>query len=244
VERTRTKRSSTGRAWEELAQREPFYAVLTDERFRQDKMSAEVRREFFATGDADVAHLFDLIGDGFTPRSALDFGCGVGRLTLALTKRIPRVVGVDIAPTMLSLAREMVPAAEFRGDLPREQFDLVVSLIVLQHVPVAEGTKIIRDLLLMTSPAGVAVLQVTVSRPGSWLRSAARRIRARVPLVHRLATLIEGGRALPYMEMNVYPLEAISKAIRSAGCAQVAEETTNHGGIEGRILVVRKLHSV
>ena len=67
-------------------------------------MSPGARREFFESGEADVDHLFQLIG-GFSPADALDFGCGVGRMTLALAKRVKRVVGVDIAPQMLALAR-------------------------------------------------------------------------------------------------------------------------------------------
>jgi SAM-dependent methyltransferase len=39
---------------------------------------------------------------------ALDFGCGVGRLTQALSRRFHQCDGVDIAPSMIKLARKYV----------------------------------------------------------------------------------------------------------------------------------------
>ena len=37
---------------------------------------------------------------------ALDFGCGVGRLSQALADYFDRVVGADVSPTMIGLARD------------------------------------------------------------------------------------------------------------------------------------------
>ena len=185
-----------------------------------------------------------MIDAGFKPASALDFGCGVGRLTRALTKRAARVHGVDVSPTMIALARENVSEAAFSTELPDEHFDLVVSLIVLQHVAVSEGMKLIDALLARLRPNGFIALQVTVERPGSVIRRVARRLRGSLPIVHRLATMIEGSRSLPYMQMNAYDLSRIYMALSAAGCVQVVEETTNHGGIEGRLLIARKLHNV
>jgi trans-aconitate methyltransferase len=226
-----------------LAQREPYYAVLTDERYLQERLTAETREQFFATGEADVQRVFERIGPGFLPSSALDFGCGIGRLTLALTKRVQRVVGVDIAPTMIERARENVRGAEFSTQLPLGEFDLVVSLIVLQHIPVPEGMRLVGNLLERVAPNGAIALQLTVARSGSVIRRAARRLRSAVPIIHRIASFAQGTRPLPYMQMNAYDLDRIYTLFRAAGCVQVVEETTNHGGIEGRLLIARKLHS-
>jgi len=46
---------------------------------------------------------------GFLPRHtarALDLGCGSGTLALELATRVPFVIGLDLSPTMLALARE------------------------------------------------------------------------------------------------------------------------------------------
>ena len=66
----------TKSAWQFLGEREPYFAVLTEERFLRERITPEARAEFYATGEADVARLFAAIegylGVPFTPRSALD----------------------------------------------------------------------------------------------------------------------------------------------------------------------------
>jgi SAM-dependent methyltransferase len=219
--------------WELFAQREPYFAVLTEERFLRDRVDVDA---FYATGDADVARLFELIGPDFHPRSALDFGCGVGRLTLALAKRVPEVAGCDASETMLAIARSAVPSATFTAQLPDRTFDFIVSLIVFQHIPVAEGEAIVDRLLAMLSPDGVAALHFTFRRSGGALRRLARRVRARLPLVHRVAARLEGDRrGLPYMQMNEYDRAAILRRFRDPLVVP-----TNHGGIEGAIVIGRK----
>ena len=219
--------------WEAFARREPYFAVLTDERFLRERVDLD---DFYATGEADVARLFALIGGDFRPRSALDFGCGVGRLTMALAKRVPDVVGCDASETMLQLARTAVPNATFTTELPNREFDFICSLIVFQHIPVAEGEAIVDRLLALLNAEGVAALHFTFRRPGGALRRLARRVRARVPLMHRIAARLEGDRrGLPYMQMNEYGRERILRRFRDPMLVP-----TNHGGIEGAIVIGRK----
>src|SRR5581483_7561814 len=163
--------------------------------------------DFFASGDADVHAIFDDIaayqGHEFRPRGALDFGCGVGRLTRALAARCPSVTGVDVAPTMLRLARESCPEATFLDRLPDRKFDLICSLIVFQHIPTRRGEAILEELLARLNPGGVAVLQFTIRRPGGAIRRFARRLRAAVPLLHRTIQWIQRDpQRLPYMQIN------------------------------------------
>jgi trans-aconitate methyltransferase len=227
--------------WETLGQSEPFFAVLTDERFLRARMSDDDREAFFTSGDADVARIFDLIDrPDFRPRSALDFGCGVGRLTRALTKRVERVSGVDVAPSMLRIARENVPNAAFSLTIPEERFDLILSLIVFQHIPIRRGEALLDDLLERLEIGGVAALHVTFRRPGSSLRRAARAIRARVPLVHRIAQRLHGQRPMPYMQMNEYDPARVVAIMRRHGCGEPRIIPTNHGGIEGAIVIARR----
>ena len=227
--------------WEALAQQEPWFAVLTDERYLRERMSPDDLRDFFASGDADIAHIFDLIErPDFAPKSALDFGCGVGRLTRALVKRIDRVAGVDVAPSMLRRARENVPAASFSSSIPNERFDLIVSLIVFQHIPVARGEALLDELLAHLSDDSVAALQFTFRRPGSFLRRIARTIRARVPFVHRIAQRIRGERPLPYMQMNEYDPLRVMAILRRHGCGEARIVPTDHGGIKGAIVIASR----
>jgi len=221
------------RDWNTLGETQPYFAVLTEDRFLRERMSDEDREAFFASGEADVAQIFDLID--FAPKSALDFGCGVGRLTRALAKRVDRVAGVDAAESMLRIARENVPNATFSTTIPNERFDLIVSLIVFQHIPVKRGEALLDELLAHLD--GAAALHFTFRRPGSLIRRVARVIRARVPLVHRIAQRIRRERPMPYMQMNEYDLDRALAIMRRHGCTDPRIIPTNHGGIEGALLI-------
>ena len=223
------------RDWNTLGETQPYFAVLTADRFLTERMSDTDREAFFASGEADVAQIFDLIG--IQPKSALDFGCGVGRLTKALTKRVDRVAGVDAAESMLRIARENVPNATFSTAIPNERFDLIVSLIVFQHIPVKRGEALLDELLARLENGGVAALHFTFRRPGSFPRRVARQIRGRVPLVHRIAQRVRGERRMPYMQMNEYDFDRILAIIRRHGCHEPRIIPTNHGGVEGAILI-------
>ena len=174
--RGRLRRRGISSDWEEFARREPYFAVLTDARFLRERVDLD---EFYSTGEADIARLFaDIVrylGAPFAPRSALDFGCGVGRLTFALTRRVPEVVGCDASATMLRLAQSAVPNATFTTELPRRAFDFVCSLIVFQHIPVSEGMPLVERLLASLDAGGVAALHFTFRRSGGALRRMARR---------------------------------------------------------------------
>lgn len=102
--------------------------------------------------------------DDFTPTTALDVACGTGLATRVLVDRFTRarVSGIDIAPSMVTLAREAVPEATFVAgsalELPFEdgEFELVVAL---------DGVFSTRELTRVTAPGGAIV--IVYSRGGS-----------------------------------------------------------------------------
>ena len=57
-------------------------------------------------------------------KNALDFGCGVGRLTQALAMHFDRVCGVDISPAMIEHARTYQKSAGRSEYLLNETGDL------------------------------------------------------------------------------------------------------------------------
>jgi ubiquinone/menaquinone biosynthesis C-methylase UbiE len=73
--------------------------------------------------------------------TALDAGCGTGRYAAYLSSLGHGVIGVDICPQMLEVARAKVAGADFReGDLHQlpvadQSVDLVVCALALTHVP-------------------------------------------------------------------------------------------------------------
>ena len=234
------------REWEELARREPYFSILTDERFLSTQLDADALREFFASGERDVEFLIRIAtGEGacLPLEDVLDFGCGAGRLTLAWAKRAKRVAGFDAAPTMIALARQHaagVANVEYTQTLQGE-FDLICSLIVFQHIPVREGEATFAKLLSMLRPGGVALIEFSFARPGGALKRFARTLRARFPFVHRLAQIVRHEKnRLPYMQMNVYDRDRIVRLIREAGCSEPSFVPTSHGGIDGAIVVTQK----
>jgi 2-polyprenyl-3-methyl-5-hydroxy-6-metoxy-1,4-benzoquinol methylase len=106
-------------------------------------------------------------------RRALDFGCGIGRVTIPLAEHFDEVVGVDVAPAMLEQARSnsaaagcenvqfLVNAGE-RLNLPSfGGFDLVFTSHVLQHLPSrAQIARYARDLAALVAPGGLLIAQV------------------------------------------------------------------------------------
>jgi SAM-dependent methyltransferase len=163
--------------WEELAQRDPYFPVLTIDGHLATEGAGQSPEEFFATGEADVSALLAALSSLFKREirlgSVLDFGCGAGRLTLPLARRAKRVVACDISPTMLAHARRNAEAAglsniEFvqLGDqleLSATPFDFVCSLAVFQYIPAAQGYGLIRSLARALGPGGIAAIQLRFS---------------------------------------------------------------------------------
>src|SRR3954463_12883716 len=92
--------------WNELGATDPLWAILTVPEYKGNRWNAE---EFFRSGQTAVGELLRRIGGQLElpvrHAQALDFGCGVGRLTQALAGHFDDVHGVDIAPSMIESAR-------------------------------------------------------------------------------------------------------------------------------------------
>ena len=89
-----------------------------------------------------LAHLPNPSGE------ALDVGCGTGTFSRRLAERFERVVGVDLSPEMIRLARTRStdrPNVEYHvadvaaWPFPRQRFDCVASIATMHHLPF-EGT--------------------------------------------------------------------------------------------------------
>jgi SAM-dependent methyltransferase len=240
--------------WEDLARREPYFAVLTREGLPEVGGNNLATEAFFETGEEDLSSLLaaiaSLLGRSVSLGSSLDFGCGAGRLTLALARRATSVVACDVAPTMLAHARRNAQRAGLgnitfiQGDelagLRDGQFDFICSLLVLQYIPPRVGYAIIRGLLRLLAPAGIAALQVTFERPGAALRRLARAIPRRSRVEPRA---IEGPGDRPgpsYLQMNEYDDRAVHREIEAAGAREIGRFPTRHGEATGAVLIIQK----
>jgi SAM-dependent methyltransferase len=158
------------RNWEAFGEIDPLWAILTDPSKKNNRWNPE---EFFASGEVEIECLMDSVGAlplSLTRETALDFGCGVGRLTQALCRHFHRCDGVDIASSMIRLARTYnrcgdrcqyhVNDADDLRMFEDDRFDLIYSNLVLQHIPPKYSTRYIRDFVRVLKRNGVAVFQV------------------------------------------------------------------------------------
>jgi SAM-dependent methyltransferase len=231
---------ATRRNWERLAQADPLWAVCTDPDKRHGRWDPAA---FFATGEREVETVFRYLeARGLGPADCergLDFGCGVGRLTRALSRRLAHVVGVDVSETMIRRARELNPELEGRVEwvVNRDadlrlfadgSFSFVYSSIVLQHIPRPQSLTYVGEMMRLLKPGGLLVFQVpTRDRTPAALRGLRRLALAaanlvRVPPVGPLAGLL--------MEMHVIPAEAVAAEASRRGCAVLDATGTNSAG--------------
>jgi 2-polyprenyl-3-methyl-5-hydroxy-6-metoxy-1,4-benzoquinol methylase len=158
------------RTWEQHGQSDPLWAILTEAEKRGGRWDAGA---FFATGREEIGALMRTLEAFGAPRRrqrALDFGCGVGRLTEALAEHFPSVDGVDISETMIQRARELSAHPDAcryhvntRGDLQLFEdatFDLVHSSIVLQHVGRELAASYLTEFVRILRPGGVVHVQL------------------------------------------------------------------------------------
>lgn len=252
---------NTDHDWERLGAKDPFWAVITLDKYRAEHLSDEAIAEFYGSGDYQVNWIIENVRrhvvPEFTPRSALDFGCGVGRLSLALARRCERVVGVDVSSGMLEKAqlhadrRGIHNLTLVKGDLAQveQTFDLVVTFIVLQHIPVHRGEQIFRQLLERIADGGVGALHVTYSRAdiGPDLLRAENAIPSgeAAPAPSEQAPHVSAEPdapppAEPKMQMNGYDLNRLFHDMQQAGVRRFHTEFTDHGGSWGVMLFFQK----
>jgi ubiquinone/menaquinone biosynthesis C-methylase UbiE len=149
-----------------------MWAVLTDPEKAGGRWQAE---DFYAHGIAEIEQLMkrlDELGVADQRQRALDFGCGVGRLANALADHYEHVDGVDISTEMVRRAAEMAPnrarctfhtnVAPDLSIFPDNQFDLVHSNIVLQHVGPELTRSYIAEFARIVKPGGVVHFQLPV----------------------------------------------------------------------------------
>ncbi|MBM3672745.1 MAG: class I SAM-dependent methyltransferase [Actinobacteria bacterium] len=248
-------------AWDDWGTVDPFWAVLTHPDARHGRWDHDA---FFATGVDMVATMLEHTGCWGRPghrRTALDFGCGLGRITRALAPHFERTIGLDVASTMIDEARRLdagpdASDAEFvvhdADDLRAFEtgsIDFVSCLLVLQHLPTRAGIETyLREFVRVLAPSGVAAVQLPVHVPQAAPRTTLRqKLRLRTRAGRFFRALRVSPRLLykwfgwqPEMRMQGIPYEETVAVIESAGGSvlDVSDESTDPGGVVSRVYFV------
>jgi demethylmenaquinone methyltransferase/2-methoxy-6-polyprenyl-1,4-benzoquinol methylase len=172
-------------------------------------------------------------------RRVLDVGCGTAGVTLACAARGAQVVGIDVSPEMLEVARQKVAASPFAGNVelvelgameledrfPEASFDAVVASLSLSELLPEERRHVLRTARSRLRPGGVLVVADEVV-PHTWWHRV-RRTLARLPSA--LVTYV-------LTQKTTYPLADLAGAVEAAGFegVQEARPTDDFAIVEAR----------
>jgi 2-polyprenyl-3-methyl-5-hydroxy-6-metoxy-1,4-benzoquinol methylase len=219
-------------SWEQYGTEDPLWAVLTTPAARGGKWDVGA---FLRSGHgtieealASVAALGIELPDG----PALDFGCGVGRLTQSLAEHFPEVHGVDISESMIAEAERLNPfgnrcqfhvnTAPDLGLFDDESFAFVTSFLVLQHMPASTSLMFLAEFARVLRPGGAIVIQIPLRRRslrGAWANRARNlAVRGRLRILGR-----------PGMEMHPISVKRVSRALSAAGAPVVSAQPSVAG---------------
>jgi 2-polyprenyl-3-methyl-5-hydroxy-6-metoxy-1,4-benzoquinol methylase len=239
--------------WDYFGETNPYFAVATFDKFKSENLNDNALTEFFETGEEYVERIWQEIESNFQtefkPRKAIDFGCGVGRITLPLARRCEKVIGIDISENMLKEAREN--SARFNlgnvnfvkgdNDLTKVagEFDFIHSFIVFQHIKPKIGEAIFKKFVGMLSNGGIGVLHFTYADNQMTL---AQKIRFQIyrdfSWSYKLRNFIKKSNE-PLIQMYLYDLNRLLLVLQENDCHKCQIRFSQHGA-EGALLFFQK----
>ena len=170
-------------------------AVEAWSRLTSDAPVGRIRATVRAGRDRMRQTLLAWLPEDLTGRRLLDAGCGTGALAVEAARRGAQVVAVDVAPTLIELARERVPvdlgAGEVRflaGDMldpALGRFDHVVAMDSLIHY---------------RTPAALGILGGLAARTGASILFTFAPRTALLTLMHGVGRLFPRGNRAPAIE--------------------------------------------
>jgi len=214
------KLESLQRRWNVAGRNDPFWAVLAAPDKKGNRWQVD---EFFKTGTDEIEDLMGYVVSLEIPLArgrVLDFGCGPGRLSQALTGHFDDVDGVDISPSMIELARQYnrqpdrcryhTLSADDLRLFTDGSFDFIYTTMTLQHLKPRLMRRYLAEFLRVLHPDGLLVFQVP-SRPATLSGS----FKQMVP-----ETIIDGYRRLRYGGHPAVTMYGLTKDEVTRWCTQ------------------------
>jgi SAM-dependent methyltransferase len=223
-------------SWNAFGETDPLWAILAHPAKKGGKWDWD---DFFRTGETEIDQVLrraEAQGLEIRRGKALDFGCGVGRLTQALGLHFEESVGVDIAPSMIRLAREHNSRGErCRFELnaypdlrlfPGNSFDFVYSTMVLQHMRPDYAKHYIAEFLRVLAPGGCLAFSLPSKLRAWW--GPARRVAGRMYWWSQDFLAAVGIQTSLRFEMHGIPQAAVLSVIAKSGgklCAALSDSS-------------------
>ncbi len=129
-----------------------------------------------------LEYAFHLLGD-VRNKTVLDLGCGQGENSIALMAREAYVIGLDISPELIEIARKrrrksgysafgsmLLCESAYETGLPENSVDVIFCIALIHHL---EIPKVQKEMLRILKPGGFVILKepIRFSRAYAWLRS-------------------------------------------------------------------------
>lgn len=245
----------TNNDWKKWGKQNPYYGVLTEDRFMGKELNGVTQKDFYASGERDIDVLTQkitkLYGKQKNFKQAIDFGSGVGRLSFALTKISKKVTGLDISPPMVDTAREQAKIKNIKNTtfkitdnhlngLPKK-YDLVYSNIVLQHIPEKQGLYILDKLAKGLDADGCFAVQVVFSHNSPLYKKSLLILKENIAPLRWVANGLRS-RPLdtPNMRMHNYSLNKVSNVLFQNSIVDTTVDYSAHGAFISIFITGRK----
>jgi len=161
--------------WERLGDEKPYWSVLTNEDYINKNLDQEKEIKFFKTGKQamNILHYICEANDvEIKKERCLDYGCGVGRVSFQLAKEFDFVLGVDISKNHIEIAKKkseelaiknvnfLVLEKKVEELETQSPFDVVFSVIVLQHIRKELVLDIFKTFIKIAKIGGYIIFQI------------------------------------------------------------------------------------
>jgi ubiquinone/menaquinone biosynthesis C-methylase UbiE len=156
--------------WNLLGSKDPMWAISSLEG-KKGKKWEEI--EFYTRGKTEIKEIMKIV-DKLYPNlkrsRALDYGCGIGRCTLALAEYFDNVEGLDIARSMINTAIQKNNSFDNisyhtldeckMSSYENGVFDFIYCTDVIQHINPTITFNLLKDFLRVLSQNGILIVQI------------------------------------------------------------------------------------
>lgn len=171
--------------WDRAAERKPYWYVSSAVPYGGSRDMGE----FWQSGVNIWREITTVTGyQPAASHTVVEIGCGVGRLTRAISREVGRVVAIDVSEKMISIAQEvLLPNVDFvLGDgaslagVADASADMVLAYCVYQHLPSNRALGgYLSEMIRVAKPGAVVAFTLV---PRTWRRFLMPAMRARAYL--------------------------------------------------------------